>query len=94
MARRSNKSVAEILSQTNASRIDRNYKDTHLAILERKITLATEGFTTDRFCEQVLRDRNRLSDENALTMCQYVIAMKRETNPRLSEQPLQETYCS
>jgi hypothetical protein len=32
----------------------------------------------------VLGDRNRLSKENALIMCNYVIAMKREINPRLT----------
>jgi uncharacterized protein YihD (DUF1040 family) len=53
-------------------------------LLEGKITIATEGFTTDRFCKLVLRDRNRLSDENTLTICDYAIAMKREINPRLS----------
>jgi hypothetical protein len=79
MARRSNKSIAEILSPTSV-----NYNDKHLELLERKITLATEGFTTDRFCELVLRDRSRLSEENALTICDYIIAMKREVNPRLS----------
>jgi hypothetical protein len=31
-----------------------------------------------------LRDRSRLSKENALTVCDYIIAMKREINPRLS----------
>ena len=51
---------------------------------ERKITLATEGFTTSRFCELILRDRSRLSKENALTICDYIIAMNREVNPRLS----------
>jgi integrase len=50
---------------------------------DRKITLATEGFTT-KFCELVLRDRNRLSKENALALCDYIIAMKREINPRLT----------
>jgi len=84
MARRSNKSAAKILSQTNVSPVDRNDNDKHLALLEMKITLATEGFTTDRFCELVLRDRKRLSDENALIICEYIIAMKREINPRLS----------
>jgi integrase/recombinase XerD len=79
MVRRSNKSVAEILSSTGD-----NDNDKHLALLERKIALATEGFTTDRFCELVLRDRKRLSEENALTICDYIIAMKREINPRLS----------
>jgi hypothetical protein len=52
--------------------------------IERKITLATEGFTTTKYCELVLRDRNRLSKENALTISEYIIAMKREINPRLS----------
>jgi integrase len=86
MARHSNKSVAEILSQTNVSLLDGNDNDDHkhLAVVERKITLATEGFTTDRFCELILRDRNRLSKENVLIVCEYIIAMKREINPRLS----------
>jgi hypothetical protein len=52
--------------------------------IERKITLATEGFTTTKFCELVLKDRDRLSKENALTISDYIIAMKREINPRLS----------
>jgi hypothetical protein len=55
-----------------------------VAMLERKIRLATEDFTTHKFCELILRDRSRLSKENALTVCEYVIAMKREVNPRLS----------
>jgi integrase len=85
MSRRSNKAVAEILSPTNVSFLDENdNNDKHLALIERKITLATEGFTTHKFCELVLRDRNRLSEENALTMCEYIIAMKREINPRLT----------
>jgi hypothetical protein len=44
--------------------------------------LVIEDFTKDRYCELVLKDRNRLSNENALTMCEYLIAMKREINPR------------
>jgi len=36
------------------------------------------------FCDLVLRDRSRLSRENALTITEYIIAMKREINPRLS----------
>jgi hypothetical protein len=52
MPRRSNKSIAQILSPTSV-----NDNDNHLALLERKITLATEGFTTRKFCELVLRDR-------------------------------------
>jgi hypothetical protein len=85
MSRHSNKPVAEILSPTNVSFLDENdNNDKHLALIERKITLATEGFTTHKFCELILRDRNRLSEENALTMCEYIIAMKREINPRLT----------
>jgi hypothetical protein len=84
MARRSNKSIAEILSAANMPFLDGNDNDKHLTLLEGKISLATEGFTTDRFYKLVLRDRNRLSEENALTMCDYIIAMKREVNPRLS----------
>jgi hypothetical protein len=86
MPRRSNKSIAEILtsSPTNVSFVDGNGNDNPLALLERKISLATEGFTTHKFCELILRDRSRLSDENALTICDYIIAMKREVNPRLS----------
>jgi hypothetical protein len=95
MPRRSKKWIAEILTPTLSAPVDiaakvhassasiRNYNvdDT---ILERKIILATKGFTTHKFCELVLKDRNRLSKENALTICEYVIAMKREINPRLS----------
>ena len=54
--------------------------DKYLDLLERKITIATEDFITGKFCKLVLR----ISDENALTICDYVIAMKREINPRLS----------
>src|SRR2546430_15888926 len=53
------------------------------ALLERKIALATEGFTT-KFCELVLKDRNRMSQENPLALAEYIVAMKREVNPRLS----------
>ena len=63
---------------------DVNDNDKHLALLERKIALATEGFTTYKFCELILKDRDRTSQENALTICDYVIAMKREVNPRLN----------
>jgi hypothetical protein len=77
MSRRSNKAVVEILassSRTNETSLE----------LDRKITLATEGFTTTKFCELTLKDRNRLSKENALIVCDYIIAMKREINPRLN----------
>jgi hypothetical protein len=78
MVRRSNKSIAEILTPSISSPAVDDI------LLEGKISLATEGFTTDRFCKLILRDRNRSSKENALTICEYIIAMKREVNPRLS----------
>jgi hypothetical protein len=75
MARRSNKWIADTLTPSvsltaniSATKIDtssafiRNNDD---ALLERKITLATEGFTTHKYCELVLKDRIRLSKENA-----------------------------
>jgi hypothetical protein len=64
--------------------LDGNENSVNPTILDRKIVLATEGFTTNRFCEMVLKDRSRLSEENALTICEYIIAMNREINPRLS----------
>src|ERR671932_71342 len=94
MTRRSKKWIAEILAPSLSSPEVDIAEKVHApsvrndnidgTILERKITLATEGFTTHKFCELVLKDRNRLSKENALTICDYVIAMKREINPRLS----------
>jgi hypothetical protein len=50
-------------------------------LLEKKIILATEGFTT-KSSESILRDK--LSKENALAVADYIIAMKREINPRLN----------
>jgi hypothetical protein len=94
MYRRSNKSISETstpLADTTAAAVvassplsSSRQNDDDLLLLERKITLATEGFTTTKFCELVLRDRRMLSKENALTICEYIIAMKREVNPRLS----------
>ena len=54
--------------------------------LERKIRLATECFitTTSKVSELNLRDRTRLSEENSLTVCNYIIAFKHEVNPRPS----------
>ena len=46
-------------------------------ILERKITLAAEYFIK-KFPELILRNRNRLSKENAMSVCEYIIAIKRE----------------
>lgn len=77
MGRRSNEQLAKIL-------LDKDSEVLRHESLDRKITLATEGFGNTKFCEIGLRDRNRLSKENALTICEYVIAMKREINPRLS----------
>ena len=85
MAKRTNKSIAEILIPIEVSSSPPITNDNDLLLsssLERKITLATEGFTTSKFCELILRDRNRLSKENALTVCDYIIAMKREVNPK------------
>jgi len=52
--------------------------------LNRKITLATECFTTTKSPELILKDRARLTEQNALTVCNYVIAFKHEVNPRSS----------
>jgi integrase/recombinase XerD len=88
MARRSNKSIGEILSRstpTSKQFIEKNGAESNdLTLLDRKISIATEGFTTHKFCELILRDRHRLSEENALTVCEYIMVMKREINPRLS----------
>jgi hypothetical protein len=70
-------------STTNTKK-DNDLAETEAAEIQRKISLATEGFTTSKYCELVLKDRNRLSKENALTVCNYIIAMKRELNPRLN----------
>jgi integrase len=77
MAKRSSRSKVEAILTASASSKDED------VLLERKVTLATEGFTT-KASELILRDRNRLSKENAMTVCNYIIAMKREINPRLS----------
>ncbi|HYV51754.1 MAG TPA: hypothetical protein VE971_00535, partial [Candidatus Eisenbacteria bacterium] len=50
-------------------------------LLEKKIILATDGIMT-KFSESTLRDK--LSKENALAVADYIIAMKREINPRLN----------
>ncbi|MFL6461005.1 MAG: hypothetical protein ACJ71J_08650, partial [Nitrososphaeraceae archaeon] len=97
MARRSKKSVVEILNtpsissavvnthaSSSSSSLFINYAVVDDVTFDGKVILATEGFTTDKFCKLVLKDRSRLSKENALTICDYVIAMKREVNPRLS----------
>jgi hypothetical protein len=52
-------------------------------IAERKIALATEGFTR-KFSVDLLKDRSKLSKENSWTISEYIIAMKREINPKFS----------
>jgi len=52
-----------------------------LDLLEKKIILATEGFMT-KSPESTLRDK--LSKENALAVADFIIAMKREIDPRLN----------
>jgi hypothetical protein len=79
MSTSSKKWIAEIsTSSTNDTFLNIDENNDHLALLERKIAFAIEGFTTQKFCELVLTDRSRLSKENALTICDYVIAMKRD----------------
>jgi hypothetical protein len=55
MARRTNKSIAEILTPIEgASSSNTDGNDLLSSSLGRKITLATEGFTTSKFCELIL----------------------------------------
>ena len=94
MARHSNKSLSKILkvptpssSSDISTRLPATIPSTRNdsfvdTVLERNITLITEGFTSHKFCELILKDRNRLSKENAIIICEYVIAMKREVNPQ------------
>ncbi|HEY6885528.1 MAG TPA: hypothetical protein VI278_15955 [Nitrososphaeraceae archaeon] len=78
MYRRSNKSISETLTPladttsvavVAPSPLSSSRQNDEDLLLERKITLATEGFTITKFCELVLRDSDRLSKENALTIC-------------------------
>lgn len=72
-------------TRTTTTAAEAEEEETAVVEIERKITLATEGFsTTSKISEAILRDRSKLSKENALTICDYIIAMKREVNPRLS----------
>jgi hypothetical protein len=76
MARCSNEQVAKILASGGV--VQGRAKEEEEGELNRKIALATEGFSTaNKYCKLVLSDRNRLSKENALTICDYIIAMKR-----------------
>jgi hypothetical protein len=80
----SNKSIEAVLSSAASSSSSSSKDNRGDTLLTKKIVLATEVFTTSKYCELVLRDRNRLSKENALVICDYIIAMKREINPRLA----------
>jgi integrase/recombinase XerD len=87
MVRRSKEQIAKILSlDTTAitTMADKKHKE-ELLLLNRKINSVIEDFPPNlKFCELMLRDRSKLSKENAMTICDYLIAMKREINPRLS----------
>ncbi|HEX7178592.1 MAG TPA: hypothetical protein VF220_02630, partial [Nitrososphaeraceae archaeon] len=48
-----------------------------------KVRLATEHLPTP-LCASLLLDRSRMSKDNAVVLADYIIAMKREINPRLS----------
>jgi hypothetical protein len=84
MARRSNKSIQEILGQSNNEFIPFGLDSDNNKELDKKITLVTEGIITAKYCELSLSDRTRLSKENAQTICNYIIDMKREINHRLN----------
>ncbi len=67
-------SVAKVHKSSSPSPSLRNNDGVNfdVAVLEGKIALATEGFTTQKFCELILRDRSRLSREKAkVTTCGY-----------------------
>jgi len=83
MNKGSNKLVDETLTMKTMTAVGKDTKQIQ-EVLDKKIGIATEGFTRDRFCELVLKDRNRLSNENAMTICDYIISMKSEINPRLN----------
>lgn len=65
-------------SQTNMTMISTQYYQRGKLPWQLKVLLRTNKG------ELILRDRNRLSQENALTISDYIIAMKREVNPRLN----------
>lgn len=48
-----------------------------------KVRLATEHLPTP-LCASLLLDRTRMSKDNAVVLADYIIAMKREINPRSS----------
>ena len=63
MSKRSNKSIAETFSSKNVPLQDMGDNDKYLALLERKIALATEGFTTHKLCELILTDKDEVCEE-------------------------------
>jgi integrase/recombinase XerD len=90
LVRRSKEQIAKILSldttaiTTMTEKEDKD-KEELLLLLNRKINSVIEDFPSNlKFCELMLRDRSKLSKENAMTICDYLIAMKREINPRIS----------
>ena len=94
MARRSNNSIAEILNTlsmssaaakvyTSSSPFRKDVVADDDTTFDEKVILATDD-SRDNFCRLVLKDKIRLSKENSLTVCEYILAMKREINPRLS----------
>lgn len=48
--------------------------------LKKKISLVTDGIS--KFYESVLMNRTKFSQENASVVTDYIIAMRREINPR------------
>lgn len=54
-------------------------KEKNLLLLERKIAIATQGFT-DYFINKLRRQ----SEQNTTIICDYILAMNAEVNPQLS----------
>jgi integrase len=80
-----NKKQTKTAAATTTTTIAKIDNDEQNNKINKKIELATEGFSPSmHFLETILRDRSRISYENALTICDYIIAMKREVNPRIS----------
>jgi hypothetical protein len=68
MARRSNKLLEATLTAAEATTATKDEDDLEI---QRKVGLAIKGFTTSKYRELVLKDRIRLSKENALVICNY-----------------------
>jgi integrase/recombinase XerD len=76
-----NNTVENDLQPQQAIIINNDNKEEEGEELQRKIALVTEGFIS-KSALLILTNRNRLSKENAMTVCNYIIAMKREINPK------------